>query len=139
MIKPVSGTVTQEFSSSHTAIDIAAPCGTPVYASASGIVEAVRTGSTGRGDTGAYGMGNYVILHHYARPGYSSSEDKCTKYLHLDSVNVNQGCQVSQGQKIGTVGNTGTTDGITGCHLDFRVSLGTRSGNEVNPRNYISF
>jgi len=142
LMKPVSGTVTQEFGPSHPAIDVCAPRGTPIYASADGVVKDIRTGST-RGDTVASGAGNYVVIQH--RPGDSNQFrhycplEEWTKYLHLDSVYVRADQQVRRGQLIGTVGNTGNTVGPTGYHLHFEIRENGRYGAAVNPREYIRF
>lgn len=139
MIKPVSGTVTQEFSGSHPGIDVAAPQGTSVYATSDGIVQDVRTGSF-PGDTGAYGAGNYVVIKH--KPGdsnryryYCPSED-WTVYCHLNTVNTVIGANVRQGQLIGGVGKTGNA---TGFHLHFEIRENARHGTQRNPREYIRF
>lgn len=143
MIKPVTGTVTQEFGGSHTGIDIYAPLGTPVYAPSNGVVTAIRTGSY-RGDTGAGGAGNYIIIEHNPGDsnqylGYCPIKDY-TRYYHLDSVGVSVGQSVTQGQQIGTVGNTGNTQGPTGLHLHFEVRENSdSSGSAVNPRWYVRF
>lgn len=95
----------------HLAVDYAAPAGTPVVAVASGRV--VFAGARS-------GYGNLVQVRH-AR-GYE------TMYAHLQSILVSPGAQVSQGQIIGRVGQTGHA---TGPHLDFRV---LQHGKFLNPR-----
>lgn len=104
---------------------------------------AIRTGSY-RGDMGAGGAGNYIIIRH--NPGdsnqylkYCPSQDY-TRYYHLDTVGVSVGQSVTQGQQIGTVGNTGNTQGPTGLHLHFEVRENSdSSGSAVNPRWYVRF
>ncbi|MFW6228133.1 MAG: M23 family metallopeptidase [Alkalispirochaeta sp.] len=89
----------------HKGIDIAGPPGLPVVASASGKV--VEMGYDP-------GYGFYVYLRH--KYGFR------TKYSHLQSILVTEGQDVVQGERIGTLGNTGIS---TGPHLDFIVMLGT--------------
>lgn len=85
-------------------VDIAAPNGTPVYAAAAGTVIVSRVG----GWNGGYG--NYVVVDH--------GDGTQTLYAHLASDKVSVGQRVTQGQNIGTVGNTGKA---TGYHLHFEV------------------
>ncbi len=85
-------------------VDIAAPKGTPIYAAAGGTVIVSRVG----GWNGGYG--NYVVIDH--------GDGTQTLYGHLTSDSVSVGQSVSQGQPIGTVGNTGKA---TGYHLHFEV------------------
>jgi len=96
----------------HLGIDYAAPVGTPVYAAADGVICFV--GFQG-------GFGNYVRIRHGA--SYETS------YGHLRSFarQVRLGARVSQGDLIGTVGQTGLA---TGPHLDYRMTVGQRF---VNP------
>ena len=94
----------------HPGIDIGADHGTPVYASAAGVVEQAEW---------YYGYGNFVrISHDY---GYE------TAYGHLSSFNVKAGQVVEKGQFIGRVGSTGYS---TGPHLHFEVRL---DGKQINP------
>jgi murein DD-endopeptidase MepM/ murein hydrolase activator NlpD len=85
----------------HGGIDIAAPSGTPVYASRSGKV--VFSGF-------ARGYGNLIILNH--EYGYE------TFYGHLSETLVQTGRIIGKGQLIGRVGSTGKS---TGPHLHFEV------------------
>ena len=85
----------------HRAVDIAAPYGTPIYASDSGtVVEAVSMHAS---------WGNYVKIDH--GNGYK------TLYAHMSSFVVSLGDTVAQGQLIGYVGNTGNSYG-NHCHLE---------------------
>jgi murein DD-endopeptidase MepM/ murein hydrolase activator NlpD len=99
------------------ATDIAAPCGTPVWAAASGLV--TRTVTHHRTRDLRQGYGNLVEILH--------PNGVRTLYSHLQAVLVQVGAPVAQGEQIGTVGNTGHTHGPTGCHLHFEVRGG------VNP------
>lgn len=122
---PVLGCITSEFgdtrlSSSaggtrpHLGLDISAPRGTPVLASASGVVH-----SAGREPE--YGL--LISLDH----GHGFT----TVYGHLKTALVKVGDRVKMGQIIGTVGNSGNS---TGPHLHYEVRI---HGNPVNPRRYL--
>lgn len=84
----------------HKGTDYAAPRGTPISTTASGVVE--RTGYTA-------GNGNYVKVKHNGT--YS------TQYLHMSKILVRKGQRVTQGQTIGLVGSTGLA---TGPHVCYR-------------------
>lgn len=58
------------------------------------------------------GYGNYILIQH------NNFE---TLYGHLSDIYVNEGDYVKKGELIATVGNTGFTLGITGCHLHFET------------------
>ncbi len=88
----------------HYGIDIAAPEGTPVRASADGTVVLAHVDM--------YYTGGTVILDH--GHGLSSA------YLHLAALRIEEGQFVRKGTVIGTVGSTGRS---TGAHLDWRVNL----------------
>ncbi|MDR3174111.1 MAG: M23 family metallopeptidase, partial [Treponema sp.] len=94
----------------HSAIDLAAPLGTPVKAAMDGKVSRVAVNSV-------YGI--YVILTHPG--GYQSL------YAHLSTASVKQGASVIQGVKIGEVGSTGYS---TGAHLHFGVF---KNNKAINP------
>jgi len=84
-------------------IDLAAPTGTKIYASASGTVLLARNGYNG-------GYGNMVIIQH---PNGTK-----TLYGHMYKLGTTTGAQVAQGEVIGSVGSTGRS---TGPHLHFEV------------------
>jgi murein DD-endopeptidase MepM/ murein hydrolase activator NlpD len=94
----------------HLGIDYAAPRGTPVSASADGVV--VFAGRQG-------GFGRLIRLRH--ANGYE------TLYGHLSRIAVRRGQRVTQGERIGAVGSTGLA---TGPHLDYRMKL---NGHYVDP------
>lgn len=113
-IWPVRGRITGVYGSQrilngkprrpHFGVDIAAPVGTPVRATADGIVRvAVRD---------MYYTGGTVLIDH----GYGIN----SVYSHLQTVTVKDGQSVKQGDTIGTLGGTGRA---TGPHLDWRVNL----------------
>lgn len=114
---PTSGSVTQTFWGGHRAIDIGARSGTPVTSSDGGYVIASKTGGWNNG------YGNMVMVDH--GNGY------VTLYAHLNSIYVRQGENVTKGQQLGTVGNTGNS---TGPHLHFEVRY---QGVARNPFTYL--
>ncbi len=99
----------------HNGIDMACAAGTPIYAT--------RAGTVTTASYQASGAGNYVSINHL--DGFSSI------YMHMTHYVVSKGQQVSQGQLIGYVGNTGIS---TGDHLHFGISY---AGTYVNPLAYI--
>lgn len=104
---PVTGKVRP-----HTAVDYAAPAGTPVHALGDGTI--LSAGWAGGG-------GNTVKIRH--------NSVYTTGYLHLSrfAKGIKAGVRVHQGDVIGYVGSTGVS---TGPHLDFRV---WKNGTPVNP------
>ncbi len=94
----------------HRGTDFAAPVGTPILATADGVV----TKSERRG-----GNGNYVKIKHFG-----SYE---TQYLHMKARNVKVGQHVSQGDVIGWIGMTGNTSGPHVCYRFWK------NGKEVDP------
>ena len=93
----------------HKGTDYAAPTGTPISTTASGIVE--KTGYTA-------GNGNYVKVKHNST--YS------TQYLHMSKILVRRGQHVNQGDVIGRVGSTGLA---TGPHVCYRF---WKNGKQVD-------
>jgi YD repeat-containing protein len=100
----------------HRGIDIAAPIGTPAYASAAGVV--VRAGWN------SGGFGNLVEVRH--------PDGSLTRYAHLSRIHVTAGQEVSQGEHIADIGSTGRS---TGPHLHFEVHLPNQGS--VNPIAYL--
>jgi len=94
----------------HNGTDYAAPTGTPIMTTASGVVE--RTGYTA-------GNGNFVKVKHNG--AYA------TQYLHMSKILVRQGQRVQQGDVIGRVGSTGLA---TGPHVCYRF---WKNGIQVDP------
>lgn len=84
----------------HNGTDYAAPTGTPITTTASGIVE--KTGYTA-------GNGNFVKVKH--------NSTYATQYLHMSKILVRKGQRVTQGAVIGRVGSTGLA---TGPHVCYR-------------------
>ena len=111
----------------HRGIDLGGNKGTPIYASADGVVTKVVNSCPLDGFRGSEcggGYGNQVILSH--------SNDS-TVYAHLNSVSVTDGQKVKQGQQIGTLGDSGSS---TNDHLHFEIKIG---GVAVNPTSRITF
>ncbi len=127
LITPAKGKMTSKYGyrenpvtkkySFHKGIDIAAPNGTKVVASASGTVV-----------TSSYmnnGYGNCVIIEH--------ANQVKTLYAHLEKRLVTVGDTVTKGQHIGTVGATGRA---TGPHLHYEVYKGNKS---INPEELVHY
>lgn len=108
-MRPTSGVRTQGVHG-YNGVDIAAPVGTPIVASASGDVIVSRQG----GWNGGYG--SYVVIRH---PNGTQ-----TLYAHASAVLVGVGQYVSQGETIARVGNSGRS---TGAHLHFEIRGGPRN------------
>ena len=84
-------------------VDLAAPTGTRILASAEGTVLLARYGYNG-------GYGNMVTIQH---PNGTK-----TLYAHMSKIATQTGAKVAQGEQIGSVGSTGRS---TGPHLHFEV------------------
>ena len=113
-IRPTTGPKTSDYGQRwgrlHAGVDIANGKGTPIYAAASGKV--ITAGWMN-------GYGNTIMISH--PNGYT------TLYAHLNSISVSVGQQVSQGQRIGGMGNTGNVKagpGGDGTHLHFEIHPG---------------
>ena len=98
----------------HKGLDIAITKGTPIIATAGGVI----TFSAEKGL-----MGNMVVLDH----GYGFT----TRYGHCKELLKKKGDAVKRGDVIATVGNTGRT---TGPHVHYEVQM---NGVQVNPNRYI--
>ena len=97
----------------HGGIDLVAPQGSPVFASADGVVRSVTRSNKG--------LGNVVEVDH--RNGYR------TRYALLGEISVSQGRSVKRGQKIGTVGISSTT---FAPHLHYAVLRGDEVQDPVH-------
>ncbi len=103
-IRPVYGGTISQGLHGYNGVDLAAPRGTTIVASAGGVVIVAR----GSGWNGGYG--NYIVVAH---PNGTQ-----TLYAHLDRLATREGVEVAQGQLIGYSGSTGRS---TGPHLHFEV------------------
>ena len=99
---------------SHNGVDLAAPTGTPIYATADGFVSKAEWFSS---------YGKYVSIEHGA--------DLQTRFAHMSKIAVKSGERVKKGQLIGYVGSTGRS---TGPHLHYEVRI---AGKPVNPVPYM--
>lgn len=118
IITPVSGGgkgISQYFGRGHSGVDYMGNAGTPILAAQSGKVILVSSGWNG-------GYGNQIVIDH--------GGGRATRYAHLSSFAVSAGQIVSQGQKIGGMGNSGRVYGRTGIHLHFELII---NGRPVNP------
>jgi murein DD-endopeptidase MepM/ murein hydrolase activator NlpD len=95
----------------HGGIDLAGPVGTPIYATADGIV--------GRAGWNDGGYGNLVEIDH--------AQGIQTRYGHLSRISAAPGSRVRRGDLIGYMGSTGRS---TGSHLHYEVRI---DGRAVNP------
>ncbi|MEM6482012.1 MAG: M23 family metallopeptidase [Pseudomonadota bacterium] len=98
----------------HNGVDFAARHGTPIHATADGVVKKAEWQS---------GYGRVVIVEH--------EFGMETRYGHLSRFRVKPGQRVSRGQQIGDMGNTGRS---TGTHLHYEIRVG---GKPINPMIYI--
>lgn len=107
-VHPVNGKRHQ-----HTGIDLPYPAGTPVYATADGVVDQIISNQAG--------LGLAVIIKHPS--GYESV------YGHLSACAVRRGDTVLRGAMIGRVGSTGRS---TGPHLHYAILLDNRPVNSAH-------
>lgn len=119
IIKPASGQITQYFRRGHYAIDIGNRNKGPILAAANGVVTKAQGGYNG-------GYGNMIVVDH--------GNGRETLYAHNSAIYVKVGDNVTQGQTIGWMGNTGRVYGATGIHLHFELRV---NGSKVNPLLYI--
>lgn len=108
-VHPVTGRLAR-----HNGIDIPAPHGTPIYATADGVVGRAQR-------LGGYGL--YVEVEH--------GNGIQTRYGHMSSFAVASGQRVKKGDIIGYVGSTGRS---TGNHLHYEVRI---AGTPVNPIPFV--
>ena len=108
----------------HCAIDIAATSGKKVVASYDGSVVAINTSCThnyGKSSNCCTGFGNYVVIKHKYVNADGAKLTLYSRYSHLCDVSVAVGDTVSAGDKVGTIGSTGYSQGF---HLDFQILRG---------------
>lgn len=99
----------------HKGIDIPGPIGTPVYATADGIVSKAQWMN---------GYGNLVEISH--------GNDTETRYGHLSKLIAQPNERVRRGQLIGLMGSTGRS---TGSHLHYEIRV---SGAAINPLPFVT-
>ncbi len=98
----------------HNGIDLAGPIGTPIYATADGVVSKAQWFG---------GYGRYIQIEH----GGAMQ----TRYGHMSRLNVRANQRVRKGEVIGYMGSSGRS---TGSHLHYEVRI---SGKPVNPLPYM--
>jgi murein DD-endopeptidase MepM/ murein hydrolase activator NlpD len=118
-IQPVEGWITKEFraeegESGHSGVDFAAAMGTPIKATAPGVVENISNDRY---------FGLIISIRH--EHGF------LTRYGHCSQILVNIRDRVHRGQTIGLVGNTGRS---SAPHLHYEV---LKDGRTVDPRKYM--
>jgi murein DD-endopeptidase MepM/ murein hydrolase activator NlpD len=112
----------------HKGLDLSAPTGTAVYATADGVVSFAGRYPL-RESVSWWRFGNVITVSH--------AERFVTIYGHLDTIKVRAGQQVKQGQIIATVGSTGWS---TNSHLHYEVRSDLEEPgvyNPIDPRIYI--
>ena len=98
----------------HSGVDLAAPTGTPIYATADGYVSKAEWFSS---------YGKFVAIEHGA--------NLQTRFAHMSQIVAREGQRVKKGELIGYVGSTGRS---TGPHLHYEVRI---DGKAVNPVPYM--
>ncbi|MCB0489321.1 MAG: M23 family metallopeptidase [Cyclobacteriaceae bacterium] len=98
----------------HPGIDFSAPIGTPIYATADGVVDKVNVSFSG--------YGKVIEIDHGF--GYR------TRYAHMHGFAVSKNKKIKRGELVGYVGNTGLS---TAPHLHYEVFI---NGRHVNPVHY---
>lgn len=106
---------TRGASRNHKGLDIPGPVGTPIYATADGII--------GRADW-VGGYGKLVEINH--------GNAVQTRYGHLSAMNVSPGQRVRKGEILGYMGSTGRS---TGSHLHYEVRI---AGEAINPIAFLA-
>lgn len=106
---------TRGASRNHKGIDIPGPVGTPIYATADGMIGRAQWVS---------GYGKYVEINH--------GNAVQTRYGHLSAMNVVPGQRIRKGDVLGYMGSTGRS---TGSHLHYEVRI---AGEAINPTAFLS-
>ncbi len=99
----------------HMGLDIAAPIGSPIYATAEGVVTRTAIGD---------GYGRMLEIKH--------ANKLLTRYAHTSMIYVAPGEHVKKGQVIAAVGSTGRS---TGPHVHYEIEV---EGAKIDPRKYIA-
>jgi len=101
----------------HLGVDVAMPRGTPVIATASGVVRELKRSLL------QAGYGNYIEIDH--------GHGLVTRYAHLEDIHARYGAKVKKGEIIGTIGTSG---GSVAPHLHYEI---LRNAKNVNPIHYM--
>ncbi|MCX6781810.1 MAG: M23 family metallopeptidase [Candidatus Magasanikbacteria bacterium] len=112
-------TITQYYGWRHYGLDLAGPMNTANYAARAGTVIKSQCGWNN-------GYGCEIMIDH--------GNGVVTLYGHNNKLLVSVGDQVTTGQTIGLMGNTGNVRGRTGIHLHFEVRV---NGARMNPLKYV--
>lgn len=99
----------------HKGVDYKAPIGTPIIATADGVIQKVKRSNKG--------YGNLIVIQH--EDAYE------TRYAQLSEIKVEVGQKVKKGETIALSGNSGTS---TAPHLHYEV---LKNGVQVDPQLYI--
>ena len=113
--KVTNGQITNGYKSGHYALDIADRSKPPIWATRDGVVITAEYGWNG-------GYGNYIIIDH--GDGFQ------TLYAHNEELYVAEGDNVTKGQVISKMGNTGRVYGATGIHVHYEC---VSDGVKINP------
>jgi murein DD-endopeptidase MepM/ murein hydrolase activator NlpD len=100
----------------HKGVDLAVDTGTPVRATARGVVVVANPGYNG-------GYGQVIYIDH--------GNGIVSRYAHLSQIKVEVGHHVERGELIALSGATGN---VTGAHLHYEIRV---NGNPVNPTGYM--
>lgn len=106
---------TRGASRNHKGVDIRGPIGTPIYATADGLI--------GRAQW-VRGYGKFIEIEH--------GNEIQTRYGHMSALNVAPGQRVRKGDLIGFMGSTGRS---TGSHLHYEVRI---AGEAINPTSFLA-
>jgi murein DD-endopeptidase MepM/ murein hydrolase activator NlpD len=106
---------TRGASRNHKGLDIPGPVGTPIYATADGMIGRAQWVS---------GYGKFVEINH--------GNAVQTRYGHLSAMNVVPGQRIRKGDVLGYMGSTGRS---TGSHLHYEVRI---AGEAINPTAFLS-
>ena len=125
MTVPFGGSTTQE--DFHPGVDFANEMGTPIPATVDGVVTKAEDGHV----QGENNFGNTVEI--------KDQNGDTHQFHHLQNINVQQGQQVSRGEQVAEMSNTGATYSQSGkgdgTHLDYRIV--TAYGKYKNPMTYL--
>ena len=101
----------------HLGVDVAMPRGTPVIATATGMVQELKRSPL------QAGYGNYIEIDH--------GHGLVTRYAHLEEIHVKYGAKIKKGDIVGTIGTSG---GSIAPHLHYEI---LRDGKNVDPVYYM--
>lgn len=116
---PCACNVTQGYGPGHYALDMQVKGGTTIFAAEAGTVIRADYGYSG-------GYGNVIEVDH--------GNGLVTLYAHNKELYVKEGDEITRGQAIAFMGNTGRVHGPTGIHVHFEVRI---NGVKKNPRLYL--